>query len=227
MSPAWKMPALEKKTSTRPKRFSASCTRFLMSPSFETSHGTVTPSGVESIFRKPIPPRTSPAAPSCLKRRAAAGPMPLAPPVMTATLPFRSTRSDRSSYGDRISEAGLLADLLLGNRVAVHFVRAIGEAQRAGRGVGAREAELLRDAAAAVHLHRPVDHLAGHGGREHLDHGDFLACILVADGVHLPRRVQDHEARRVDHDARLGNALARHALLGDGAAEGDASGGAL
>jgi len=39
--------------------------------------------------------------------------------------------------------------------------------------------------------------------------------------------VQHHETRRVDHDARFRNALARHALLGNRAMEGDALGRAL
>src|SRR5688500_4977538 len=62
----------------------------------------------------------------------------------------------------RVLQRGLLADLHLGDLIAVHLVRAVGEAQRASAGIGACKAEVVRHAAAAVHLHRPVDHLAGH-----------------------------------------------------------------
>ncbi len=73
-----------------------------------------------------------------------------------------------------------------------------------------------------MRLHRPVDDLQRHVRRGDLDHGDFLLGHLVAGGVHLPRRVQRQEARLVDHDARLGDALARHALVGNRLVEGDA-----
>ena len=39
--------------------------------------------------------------------------------------------------------------------VAVHFVRAVGEAQRAGVGVGVRQREVVGDAAAAVRSRNP------------------------------------------------------------------------
>ena len=64
------------------------------------------------------------------------------------------------------------------------------------------------DAAAAVHLHRPVDHLAGHVRRHHLDHRDLGLGGLVAGHVHHPRRLQRQQARHVDLAARLGDALA-------------------
>ncbi len=121
----------------------------------------------------------------------------------------------------------LAGQLFLGDGVAVHLVRAVGEAQGAGGGVGLGEAEVVAHTGAAVHLHGPVDHLQRHGGRGDLDHGDFLARLFVADLVHLPGGVQHQEARLVDHDARLGDALAGHALVGDAFAKGGALRGAL
>ena len=58
--------------------------------------------------------------------------------------------------------------------------------------------------------------------RGDLDHPDLLQCGLVADPVHHVRRLQHQEARLVDEDARLGDALQRHGLLRDRLAEGDA-----
>src|SRR5512147_844947 len=76
---------------------------------------------------------TTPAAPSRAKRSAAARPMPLAAPVTTATLPFRSTAPPSAALlrRERLGDRGLLAQLHLGDRVAVHLVGPVGEAQRA------------------------------------------------------------------------------------------------
>ena len=109
----------------------------------------------------------------------------------------------------------------------MHFVRAIGKAQCACLGVGKGEREVVTHAAAAVRLHGPVDHVAGHGGCHHLDHGDFGACDLVSGGVHQPRGLEREQAGHVDLAARLGNALLRHALLRHRLAKGHARHGAL
>ena len=45
---------------------------------------------------------------------------------------------------------------------------------------------------------------------------------LVADGVHQPRRLQREQAGLLDLDARVGDPLLDHALLGQRLAEGDA-----
>jgi hypothetical protein len=42
--------------------------------------------------------------------------------------------------GERLGERGLLGDLLLGNRVAVHLVRAVGEPERPLVRIGVGEA---------------------------------------------------------------------------------------
>src|SRR5688572_3238153 len=101
-----------------------------MSPSFPTSHCTPRPSTSEATcfsFSKERSARTKPAAPSCLKRSAAARPMPLAAPVITATLPFRSIARLAPGARQRLDHRGLLAELHLGDGVAVHLVRTIGE----------------------------------------------------------------------------------------------------
>src|SRR5690242_20333824 len=77
----------------------------------------------------------------------------------TPTITRRLSASLR--LGERLRDAGLLAELDLGDLVAMDLVGAVGEAQRARVRIGIGEAEVLRHAAAAVHLHRPVDHLAG------------------------------------------------------------------
>src|SRR5678816_3313997 len=107
--------------------------------------------------------------------------------MLTPTIPApRTSASALLALGKGLRNRGLLADLQLRDLVAVHLVGTVGEAQRARVRVGVGEAEIVADAAAAVHLHRPVDHLAGHGRRQHLDHRDLLLRDLVADRVHLP-----------------------------------------
>src|SRR4051812_13975715 len=103
-----------------------------------------------------------------------------------------------------LRDGGLLADLHLGDLVAMHLVRAVGEAERARMRVRIGEAEVLGHAAAAMHLHGPIDDLAGDVRREHLDHGDLLLRDLVSDRIHLPGCIENHEAGGVYHDARLG-----------------------
>ncbi len=73
-----------------------------------------------------------------------------------------------------------------------------------------------------MRLDRPVHHLAQHVRHRDLDHGDLGARHLVADRVHHVGGLEHQEARLLDADARLGDALQRHRLLGDRLAEGDA-----
>ena len=61
--------------------------------------------------------------------------------------------------------------------VAVNFVRSIGETQRAGVGVGAGQAEIVRYAAAAMRLNRPVDDLASMFG---------AATLIIAISARAP-----------------------------------------
>ena len=72
-----------------------------------------------------------------------------------------------------------------------------------------------------MHLHGPVDHLQRHARGHDLDHRDLGLRGLVAGHVHDPRGLQGQQASHVDLATRLRNPLARHALLGHGAAEGD------
>ncbi len=74
-----------------------------------------------------------------------------------------------------------------------------------------------------VGLNGPVDHLAGHIGCGHFDHGDFGARAFVADRVHHVCGLQHQKARLVDHDAGFGDAFQRDRLLGNRAAKGDAA----
>ena len=82
--------------------------------------------------------------------------------------------------------------------------------------------EVLADPAAAVDLNGEIDHALGHARRSDLDHGDFLARSLVADGIHLRSRMQRQQTGLVDVDAHLRQLFPERALFGDGAAEVDA-----
>ena len=54
-----------------------------------------------------------------------------------------------------------------------------------------------------------------------LDHRDLGARFLVAVAVHHPGGLQGQQPRLLDHDARLGDPLLRHGLVGDARAKGD------
>ena len=62
-----------------------------------------------------------------------------------------------TGHASACSVRSVLAQLQLADLVAVHLVRAVGEAQRARVGVGAGEEEVVGDAGGAVGLDRPVD----------------------------------------------------------------------
>ena len=85
--------------------------------------------------------------------------------------------------------------------------------------VGVSKREVVGQPAAAVRLDRPVDDLARHRRGGDLDHRDFPRRGLVAHRIHPVRRVQHQKPRLIDRDARLGDALQRHRLLGDRLAE--------
>src|SRR5260370_35988151 len=71
--------------------------------------------------------------------------------------------------------------LQLADVVSMDLVRAVGEAQSAGVRVGIGQSEVVGHAPAAVRLDGPVEHLASHARRRHLDHADLF-----------PRRVVPH-----------------------------------
>ena len=105
----------------------------------------------------------------------------------------------------------------------MHLVRAVGEAQRAR----------VRVAYAPAGNRRTGRRRRGPGSPSRspgrpcwaprtLIMAISLARDLVADRVHHVGGLERQQARLVDHDARLGDALLRHGLLGDRLAEGDA-----
>ena len=104
----------------------------------------------------------------------------------------------------------------------MHFVRAVGEAQRADMGVGVRQPGVGRHAPAAMRLDRVIDYAQCHARRRHLDHGDLELRRLVAGLVHHVGGLEAEEPRHFDVDARFGDALLPDRMLGDLLAEGDA-----
>jgi len=73
-----------------------------------------------------------------------------------------------------------------------------------------------------MHLHGPVDDLAGHAGGHDLDHGDFGLGHLVAGHVHHPGGLECEQAGHVDLAAGFGDALLGDGLLCHGLAKGGA-----
>ena len=85
--------------------------------------------------------------------------------------------------------------------------------------IGIREREIVRHTAAAMGLNGPVDDLAGHVGRHHLDHGNFGLGHFISDRVHHVGGAQREQTRLVDHAARFGHALFPDRLPGHRFAE--------
>src|SRR2546430_2650178 len=114
------------------------------------------------------------------------------------------------------------AKLELSDLVAMHLVRPVREAQRAGVRPGVRKPEVVADASPAVRLDGPVEDLERHVRSGHLDHRDLLGGRLVADRIHPPGGVEGEQPRLVDEDAGVGDALQGHRLLRDALPEGHA-----
>src|SRR5579871_4068404 len=173
------------------------------------------------------------AAPSSAIASALARPMPRLEPVMIATVPSRANGDAGAPTRPStilalpIGLREILAQLLLGDSLAMDLVRAIGEAQHAGARICISQVKILADAAAAAHLDGSVNDLLGHVGGHHLDHGNLGTCGLVADRIHHVRGVQGEQTRLVDLDAGLRNPVACHAVVRNGPAEGTAADGAL
>mmetsp|Transcript_8030 Transcript_8030/g.15497 ORF Transcript_8030/g.15497 Transcript_8030/m.15497 type:complete len:498 (+) Transcript_8030:657-2150(+) len=140
----------------------------------------------------------------------------------------RDSAAARDRHGDAVRrQLHVAGDLKLGQRVAMHLVRAVGQAQGALVGPHHGQRGVVGHAHAAEDLDGPVDDLQRHIGRDDLDHRDLGLGDLVAHGVHHVGGLERQQPRLLDHAARLGNALLRDGLLGDGLAEGGAGDGAL
>ena len=115
-----------------------------------------------------------------------------------------------------------LLQLQLRDRLAVHFVRAVGEADRARVRPHRGERKVVADARRAVRLDRAVEDAQRHARHDDLDHRQLAARRLVADRVHQVRRLQRQQPRLLDLHARLGDVGADGALLRQRLAERDA-----
>ena len=105
----------------------------------------------------------------------------------------------------------------------VHLVGTVDEVQRARVRVHRGERPVVGDAGAAEQLDRAVDH-----GRSPTRAATTLIAAIsnrapfVADGVHQPRGLHREQARLLDLDATLGDAVLHDALVGERLAERDA-----
>jgi hypothetical protein len=91
--------------------------------------------------------------------------------------------------------------MLAADHQVVHFVRAVGQAQRARWCVHVGQRGVLRHAQRAVHLDRLVDDLAHALGHHRLDHVHPDAGFAVAQHVHRLGGLQHHQAHGLDLDA--------------------------
>ena len=159
----------------------------------------------------------------------------------TRSMPSASTRSVASTSSPRARKAAVraapspeaapvtrtrlvgirvLAQLDLGDHVAVHLVGPVGQPQRARSDVRPGEREVLGHAGAAVQLDGHVDHVERHVGHLDLDLADGRDRLHRQALVEQPGGVHDEQARAVDGDAGVGDALAVAAEVGQRLAEG-------
>ena len=90
----------------------------------------------------------------------------------------------------------------------MHFIRPVGQPQAARLGEEAGEHGVAAHAHAAVNLHRHVHHRLQHVRGDDLDRTDLGHGGDGTDLVDLPGRIEGEQARLVDSDAGLGDALA-------------------
>jgi hypothetical protein len=113
----------------------------------------------------------------------------------------------------------MLGEFQLGDGLAVHLVRAVGKAKRAGMGERHGQMEILADAAPAANLDRAVKHLLRDIWGDHLDHRDLSAGGFVADGIHHLRGVHGEKACLIDLYPRFRDPMSRYAVVRDRLAE--------
>src|SRR2546429_8385886 len=121
---------------------------------------------------------------------------------------FRSSAPSLSRIGPSMP-----TQLEASNLIAVHLVRAVGQPKQPRSRIGGAQKIVIIRASTTEDLHRPVNNLACHLRRRHLDHRNFGARDLVANGIHHPGRIQSEQPRLIDEDAGLRDSLERHALL--------------
>ncbi len=95
----------------------------------------------------------------------------------------------------------------------MHFVRAVGQAQGAGFGVGRGEESVLAYAGGAVNLNSAIEHVAQHGRSNGLDHRDLLAGNLVAVLIHAACGHQREQAGLINFTAGFGDVFRGAAVL--------------
>ena len=87
----------------------------------------------------------------------------------------------------------------------MHFIRAIGQAQRTLHGIHIGKRKIPANPCPAMHLNCPINHFQGNVRGDYLDLGDFAFRHFITHGVHHIRRFKGQQPRHVDLHARVGN----------------------
>ena len=103
---------------------------------------------------------------------------------------------------------------------AVHRIRSIGDAQRASHGETGSERQVVGQAGTAEDLDGLVRDPLQHCGNDDLDRRDLGACTPRSGLIELPGGVEHLQARAVDGDPQIGDALAVAAEIGERPPEG-------
>jgi hypothetical protein len=134
--------------------------------------------------------------------------------VMTGVILL--ARATAASRPPATADSGGLipGQLAPGHRLEVHVVGAVGDPERAARGVQLRERHVAGQPERAMHLDRAIDDPAGCSRHRGLDGGDLDPGALGSGGVEQPGGFLHEQAELLDFDACLGDVTPHAALSG-------------
>jgi drug/metabolite transporter (DMT)-like permease len=134
--------------------------------------------------------------------------------VMTGVVLLARATAAPGPQGAAASGGLIPGQLAPGHRLEVHVVGAVGDPERAARGVQLRERHVAGQPERAVHLDRAVDDPAGRPRHRGLDGGDLDPGALGSGGVEQPGGFLHEQAELLDLDACLGDVTPHAALSG-------------
>ena len=138
----------------------------------------------------------------------------------SATLPATSSASARCAEGPATRDLFFAFQLLATDDRQVHLVRPVHESGRPRIGEHLGKRQILGDAGPAVHLDGAVDHRLRDIRGDHLDRRYLEARPKTSLGIEQPRGLLAQQPGLLDLDARPGDLLAHHTLLGKALAKG-------
>ena len=133
----------------------------------------------------------------------------------------QSAASRSSVMPPPFARQAYLASSALRQRLAMHLVGAVADAQEARLREGLGEEEVLRKSGPAVDLDRAIEDLSDRRRNDDLGDRDLVARGLGAVTIHAPGGLQGDEPRLLELAARLADRLAHGAHLRERRTKGE------